>query len=141
MIYEKKPQEFNPKAEAVGCMVEYNGKILMLLCQDYKSYKSLWGSPAGKIKPEENISKAMSQELEEETGLNLEEKDIKLIKKFYLRYPHADIIYNLFHVKLIKEPKIIIDNKEHKDFKWLTPEQSLKLKLIPGEDFCIKIHL
>jgi hypothetical protein len=32
-----------------------------------------------------------------------------------------------------------LNTKEHKDYKWLTPSQALKLNLIPDEDKCIEM--
>jgi len=36
MLYTETPEIFNPKFEAVGCFVEYEGKIILLLRQDHK---------------------------------------------------------------------------------------------------------
>lgn len=41
-------------------------------------------------------------------------------------------------VDLSKKPEISLNPIEHKDSKWVSPEESLKMNLIPDEDFCIK---
>jgi len=137
MIYEDKPLNFNPKFEAVGCFIEYEGKMLLLLRQDFKPNGNTWGLPSGKINQKENPKKAVLREIEEETGIELE--NVNFLKKVYVKYPEYDFIYYIFHAKLDKMPKIKINNSEHKEFIWKYPKDTLNFKVIRDLDNCIKL--
>ncbi len=144
MIFEKKeeiPEDFKPELEAAGCFIEHDGKVLMLLSQDYKHYGSVWGHPAGKLDKEENAEQALIREVKEETGINLKKEDIWFIKRVHIRSPGQDFIYNLFYTKFDEKPEVQIDKREHKEFQWLEPEKCFSLKLIPDEDLAIKLLL
>ncbi|MFH0857068.1 MAG: NUDIX hydrolase [bacterium] len=137
MLYRNRPKNFNPEFEAVGCFCEYDGKILLLLRQDHKPEPNTWGLPGGKLAAGEDIYQGMRRELKEETDLNGEE--IKYISKAYSRFFKYDFIYHIFHLALAELPKIIIDESEHKDFIWVTPDEALKIDLIENLDKCIEI--
>jgi len=138
MIIEKPSKNFKPKFETVGCEVEQDGKILLLHRQDHISEGDTWTSPSGKIENNETPEKAMVREIKEETGIKINNKQLKSYGKLFIHYPNYDFIYYLFYIKLEKLPEIKIENKEHKNFMWVKPEEALKMNLIEDEDFCIK---
>ena len=141
MIYEKEediPEDFKPAFDVAACFINHEGKVLMLLTQDYKKSGSKWGSPAGKIKENESSEDALIREVKEETGIILEKKDLFFHKKVFARHPKEDFVYYIYGINLKEKPKVVIDINENKEFLWLSPEDSLKLDLISEEDWCIK---
>jgi len=147
MIYKKRPLIFKPKFCASGCFLQIkeNGqdKFLMFLRQDYKPQGNTWSVPAGKIEKGENATQCILRELEEETGLKFNKNDLKFHKQLDILYefekPCFQFEYNIFSIKLDSKPEIKIDLNDHKKFKWVTPKEALKLRLIPDEEPCIKL--
>ena len=139
MIYKIKPKDFHPKLEVVSCFVESQEKILLLHRQDYKPQGNTWGAPAGKVDLGQTPLEAMVRELQEETGLEIPETEFSYKGKVYVRYPDFDFIYHTYHLKLSEQVDIQLRLKEHKDFRWIKPEDALeKLELIPDFDKNIK---
>lgn len=139
MIYKDKPREFNPAAEVVGCFIQYEQKILLLHRQDYKPEGNTWGMPAGKVDSGENVLETMVREIREETNLIISPSKLNYFKKIYVKYPSHDFIYHIFYNILDNPPKIKINPKEHKDFKWVSPEKALTLPLVTDGDACIRL--
>lgn len=144
MIFETQeqlPKDFKPEFEAASGFIEHEGKILMLLSQDYKHYGSCWGAPAGRLEKGETAEQALIREIKEETTIDLKKEKIQFVKKVYLRMLGKDMIYSIFYTKLKEKPEVKIDEREHKDFQWLEPSECFYLKLIPDEDLAINLLL
>ncbi len=137
MIYENEPEEFSSAFEVVSCFVEHEGKILMLHRQDHKPQGNSWAGPAGKVDSGEDIVKAISREVYEETGLSL--KNPMYFRKLYVCFPEYDFIYHIFHEVIEDFFDVEIREEEHKDFKWIEPKNALDLPLMLDEDLCIKL--
>ncbi|MBU1252175.1 MAG: NUDIX hydrolase [Nanoarchaeota archaeon] len=139
MIYKKKPQKFNSRFEVVSCFVEHQGEILLLHRQDYKPEGNTWGVPAGKVDEGEIVLNTIMREIQEETGFALPPSKISYFDKVYVKYPGYDFVYHIFHACLDHKRKVSINPKEHKDFKWTSPKNALKMPLIQDLDTCIKL--
>lgn len=140
MIYKNKPKDFSAKFEVASCLVEYDGKILLLHRQDYKPEGNSWCLPAGKIEKDEDPSSAAVREVKEETGLTIPKNEIEHFRDIYVRYPNYDFIYHLFQLKLDQEEKIKISRNESKDFRYVSVEEALKMPLIQDLGSCIKLY-
>lgn len=139
MIYAEKPQNFFPDIEVVACLVKYKEKFLLLHRQDSKIHGNKWGQPAGKVDPLDlNSLDAITRELEEETGIVAKKENLVFHKTFFVSHTDRDFLYHYFVLHLHKKPKIILSEKEHKSFIWVTVDKALKMSLIPDEDYCIK---
>jgi len=139
MIYTEQPDGFIPDIEVVGCLVLSSDKILLLHRHDHKPHGDKWGIPAGKRDDvDDNRNIAMLRELREETGLVLEEKDLSFYKTFFVEHPGLNFLYHYHLVNLDKIPDVVIAEKEHKAFSWVTIDEALKMPLVPDEDFCLK---
>lgn len=140
MIYNKKPEDFIPDMEIVGCLVEYDNKILLLHRHENKSQGGKWGIPAGKIDSRDNndIKTAVIRELQEETGLNLKEEDLFFYKTFFVVYPDKKYFYHYHKVFLREEVDIVIEDQEHQAFTWVKKEEALEMPLVMHEDYCLK---
>ena len=139
MIYKERPQNFDSKFDVASCFVEYNGKILLLHRQDCKPEGNTWCVPGGKVDDGENILETIAREIQEEIGFILPSSQLSYFEKVYVKYPDYNFVYNIYHTKLDEKQKIIINNKEHKDFKWISPKNALDMSLIQDLDACIKL--
>ncbi len=139
MIYLKKPIIFNAKFEIASCFIEFDNTFLMLFRSKNESLPNTWGLPAGKIENNEEILNAIMRELKEETGIISKPNQINYWGKLFVKYPNYDCVFHMSNFKIFKVPNIILDTKEHSDFCWVTPNQALKLHLIPDMDSCIKV--
>lgn len=139
MIYTNIPENFNPVFESVGCFIEFNGKFILLHRQDDKPEGDTWGLPSGKIKEEEKPQETIVREIKEETGFDISVSQIKFFSKVYVKFPKYDFVYHIFHTKLSDEQKVKISSKEHKDFKWVNPQEALGMNFIQDLDGCIKL--
>lgn len=140
MIYNEQPKDFVSSFEVVCCFLENNGEFLILHRQDHKPQGNTWCLPSGKVEKNEDIKDAVLREVEEETSLIINPELINYFNKFYVRYPEYDFIYHIFHFKTEEKPKIVLEKNGHKDFKWITPNESLKMNnLIEDLDTCIEM--
>ncbi|MEK7142770.1 MAG: NUDIX domain-containing protein [Patescibacteria group bacterium] len=134
--------KFPKGVEVVGSAIIENNKGEILLVRSPK-WSNKWTMPGGHIEPDETISKALEREAEEETGLKL--KPIKIIafgelinSKDFHRPAHF-IYFDL--LCKAKTENVKIDNKEVKDFKWVKPENALKMDLAESYDKTIKDYI
>lgn len=139
MIYEEQPDDFNADIKVVSCLVEFEGKILLLHRHNDKSQGGKWGIPAGKVDREDKDKKfAIIRELKEETGLIVSEDDLVFCKTFYVVYPDKKYLYHYHNLKLKNPVNIVIENKEHQNYIWVTPQEALNMNLVMDEDYCLK---
>lgn len=139
MISHEKPEDFSAQFEVVGCFCEYNGQILLLHRHDDKSQGNTWGVPAGKREPKESLSNAMLREIKEEIGVKIPKNQLEYNEKIFVRYSEYDFVYHIFHTTFEIQPEIVINKKEHKAFRWITPKNALKMNLIEDLESCIKL--
>ncbi len=119
----------------VTALIERNGKYLVLQRSEKNiTNKNKWQFPEGKVKPGEDLLKALRRELLEETSLILTNAKLFGIHSSILKEVHR--IFRVFRVifrcKVIGKVKL---SKEHKDFKWLSLKEIEKLDFIEGFDF------
>jgi 8-oxo-dGTP pyrophosphatase MutT (NUDIX family) len=145
MIVNPTPPNVSPSMEVSACFIEYGTQFLLLLRQDHKPQGNTWGMPAGKHKPEElSVNGVVSidavvREVEEETGIILHPGTMDFFRSVNVRYPTFDFVYHMFSERFDGRPGVRIDLDDSKESRWVTPEQSLLLPLIPDEDACIKM--
>jgi 8-oxo-dGTP pyrophosphatase MutT (NUDIX family) len=140
MIHKTKPKNFNPHFRSVGCFIDFQGKILLLHRQDYKPQGNTWGLPSGKVDGDESIEKAILREVKEETGIGFSVESLSNVLEVYVRYLEYDFIYYIFYSQVKIVPEVLINNQEHKAYKWVTPSEALKMDLIEDLDSCIKMY-
>ncbi|MBI2355804.1 MAG: NUDIX hydrolase [Candidatus Doudnabacteria bacterium] len=140
MIISAEPIEnFNKKFDAVGILVQCDGKLLLVLRNDPEDYPNTWALPGGGVDPGEDFLQAAIRELKEETGLD--GGQLIEIGRYYVRYPEADYGYCVFKIEFDQVPKVKPNSEEHSDFKWFAPEEALNMtNLIPGLSEIIKAN-
>ncbi len=141
MMRETPPKNFSPRFEVACCHVDCDGKFLMLHRSDHKSAGDKWGAPAGKIDPGETPLETAQRETREETRIDIPLEDIHFRNTVYVRYPDYDFVYHIFQAEIESMEDVVINSEEHKDFRWLTPEEALALgdNLVPDEGDCIRL--
>lgn len=139
MLYEQKPDDFNPKFEVVGTFVESEGEIILLLRQDHKPEGNTYGIPSGKIHEGESALDTAHRETWEETGIDIPKERLEFFRKVYVRFPIYDFVYHIFHTILPEKREIKISESEHKEGRWVHPQQTNTLPLIGDLDECIKM--
>lgn len=138
MVLTEKPQDFKKKFDVVSCFMQCQGKILLLHRQDTRPQGNTWGVPAGKVETGEDLADALVREIGEEIGFGASKENLVYFKEYLIRYPTFDFVYHVFTLDLVEMPELSLNREEHKDLRWLTPEEALKLNLIEDEDVCIK---
>ncbi len=86
--------------------------------------------PGGEVESEETPEVAVAREIQEETGLSVNPNKLKkLFTKQYQQTTHM-----LFEAKLAEPDTKIALSWEHKDYRWITPEELKRLPKFPGAD-------
>ena len=86
--------------------------------------------PGGEVEPEETSEAAVAREIQEETGLSVNPNKLK--KLFTKQYQQATHV--LFEAKLTEPDAKVALSWEHKDYRWITPEELKRLPKFPGAD-------
>ena len=112
---------------AQKAIIRINDTYLVLKrSKDAKVYPSYWDFAGGKIEHGENHKDALAREVKEETGIEILVEDSEFI---YIEEDVGHAYCVLFGCEKSKgEVKL---SSEHTEFKWVTKEQALKLKLEP----------
>ena len=139
MIFYQEPDDFDKKFDVVGCFIINCGQFVLLHRQDDKPQGDTWGIPGGKKNDKEPLIKTACRETFEETGLAIRQSKIAFFKTLYVRYPEYDFVYHIFHTTIDRQAKIKINKQEHKDARWLTPQEALELPLIGDLDGCLNL--
>lgn len=103
-----------------------------------------WEFPKGGIEPFELKRQTVRREIKEETGLK-----VKKIKNHKIKgkYSYKKIIparqytgqsFLLFSAEVYAD-KVIVDNREHSDYKWLKFEKAIKKLTWENQKHCLKI--
>jgi ADP-ribose pyrophosphatase YjhB (NUDIX family) len=112
----------------VGALI-YNPKGEVLMVRTPK-WSHRWGIPGGKIKFGETAVDALQREIKEETNLRIEDIQFVLVqdcihsKEFY-----RDEHFLLLNYTCVTRDSEVILNEEAVEFRWVTPQQTLKMDL------------
>lgn len=138
MLYFQQPADFHPAFDVVGCYIVCGEEVLYLQRHEAKVHGRQWDLPGGKIGEGEYALDAVRREVYEETGLLFEEKEFEFLRKVYVRIEEGDFEYSVFRLEIPEKYRITLSPQEHTSFTWVTPEEALKMPLVPDEDQCIR---
>ncbi len=130
-LYQTKPQGFKAAVEVSACYLEIDGQLLLLQCSSSKPEPGKWGVPAGKLEIGETPTQAAKRELYEETGILVENSDLRAIGSLYIRKPNMDYVYHLFQITLKVKPEIRLSS-EHLNYLWASQQTMETLPLMAG---------
>lgn len=139
LVFQEPPEHFNPLLNVSACFMRVENRFLFLKRLSHKKEGNTWGIPGGKCEPNETAMQGVVREFYEETNVELKDSSLKSFGKVYIRYPDVDFIYHMFEYQLHNYPEIVINLKEHSEYRWILLQEALKLPLIPGEDECIHL--
>lgn len=141
MIHTQKPFDFNPWYHTVSVFIfSPEGKVLFLRRGEDKSEGGKFGTPGGKKEKNETSSQTAIREIFEETGIDIKEKELKLFRQVFVRYPDHDFVFEMFESHPKKLEDVRINLGEHSEFTWATLDDALKtLPLVKDMDACIKL--
>ena len=139
MIFSECPKDFDKTTDVVGCYLQYNSRFVLLQRKPEKPNGNKWGLPAGKIDEGETKKQAVLREVYEETGVLITEPDLSYFSSVWVRDNDLDFEYHMFSVKFNEEPEIKINDREHQNYQWVTPQESLQVDLIPDQENCTRL--
>jgi 8-oxo-dGTP pyrophosphatase MutT (NUDIX family) len=111
-------------------IVNSEGKILLLLRSPSGTNGStLWDIPRGRKRREEDIAEALERELYEETGLQIDDREVQFVganlssSRISAGEIDAGLVLFVYRCKWDEIPKVRL-SPEHCDFWWATPEEA-----------------
>lgn len=118
----------------VGCFLEYDGKIVLLLRHAHKPNGNTWGLPAGKVEVGEEDATAILRELWEETGYQASPQELQYIREDVYEFDDAPpVFFVVYKVELTKPHSVQIEEAAHQQYQWATPGEAYQIpNLVPG---------
>lgn len=138
MYFKIPPKGFKYDLTSVTCIIEHDGKILLVRRLPGKVQGNRWGVPGGKVEAGEKLEDALSREIFEETGIRIDPTDLQPIGAAYVRYPEFDFANHQYRATVAERPEVKLREDEHNDFAWVTPEEAMEMDLILDQDRCFK---
>lgn len=111
--------------EVVAALIWDDDKFLICQRPANKSRALLWEFVGGKVEHGETKDKALIRECQEELAITLDVGDVFM--NVVHEYPDITVYLTLFNARIAEG---IPQKLEHKDIKWITPNE------IPNYDFC-----
>jgi hypothetical protein len=56
-----------------------------------------------------------------------------------VRYPEYDFIYHVYRARVGREAAVMISENEHKAWRWVAPEASLGMPMVPDQDAVVRL--
>ena len=127
-----------------------DGKIQYLLLKTIPRRGGFWQSITGGLEEGETKIEALKREVREETGI---QNIIKIIEDVhYYEFPDPDLIEYferhghecthvkeyVFGVEVSSDEKVVLDGKEHSEFKWCGFQEALRLMKWKGNEDALK---
>lgn len=95
------------------------------------AYPGKWAWPGGKVEKGFTIEETLEREIKEETGLETEGNPV-FISGFTFVRPDGHNVVGLVFLAKAKTDKVVIDNKDFEEYKWITPADLEGLDHIEG---------
>jgi 8-oxo-dGTP pyrophosphatase MutT (NUDIX family) len=131
-----------PIKMAATVALRKKGKIAMSQRLDTEHFSGYWQFPGGRRDAGETLWQTALRELKEESGLDIPSTRLEYVADI-LEDPSCELCA-LYQVRLFdKEEPVTPDNETKRvgPWTWFTPEEALKLNLMPGLEKYIKNNL
>lgn len=113
-----------PKLRTAGCIVEHDGKILLLHRHPNKPLGGTWGLPAGKVEHGESDLETIVREVYEETGIKLPPEAFEFLGNYDFDFSYLFLEFPTFRVRLDNAHEVTLSPNEHQAYKWVMPEEA-----------------
>lgn len=140
MLFTVRPADFVKAIDVVACFLEHDGQFVVLQRAAVESNPHTWGLPAGKVEEGETLAEAMLREVYEETGVRVPRSALRFFDSRFVRHGDRDFEYHMYAATLDLRPSITLDDNEHQDYRWVSPEGAKDLDLIPDLAECVDLY-
>ncbi len=103
-----------------------DGKIQYLLLKRIPRRGGFWQPITGGLEEGETKIEALKREIREETGIKNIIKIIEDVHYYEILDPHLVKEY-VFGVEVSSDEEVVLDGKEHSEFKWCNYQEALRL--------------
>lgn len=100
----------------------YNTKTNKVLLLQRNDGNNVWEIPGGKRENNEDIVDALKREVQEETGLIINEYKLVYVSPIFENHPVLKPFLNIGYLCLVDNSDVVISN-EHIDYKWVSVEE------------------
>ena len=100
----------------------YNIKTNKVLLLQRNDGNNVWEIPGGKRENNEDIVDALKREVQEETGLIINEYKLVYVSPIFENHPVLKPFLNIGYLCFVDNSDVIISN-EHIDYKWVSVEE------------------
>ena len=100
----------------------YNTKTNKVLLLQRNDGNNVWEIPGGKRENNEDIVDALKREVQEETGLIINEYKLIYVSPIFENHPILKPFLNIGYLCFVDNNDVIISN-EHIDYKWVSVEE------------------
>ena len=100
----------------------YNTKIHKILVLQRNDGNNVWEIPGGKRENNEDIVDALKREVQEETGLIINEYKLVYVSPIFEDHPVLKPFLNIGYLCLVDNSDVVISD-EHIDYKWVSVEE------------------
>ena len=100
----------------------YNIKTNKVLLLQRNDGNNVWEIPGGKRENNEDIVNALKREVQEETGLIINEYKIVYVSPIFENHPVLKPFLNIGYLCLVDNSDVVISD-EHIDYKWVNVEE------------------
>ncbi len=139
-----KPKEVGRFLVAVGAIIEHSptGKILLLKRSPKKDFSGgIWEYITGRMNQFEEPRDALRREIKEEAGIEV--TIIKPTSTYHIfrgeRTAENELV-GIMHWCTVDSDKIVL-SEEHTEYKWVSPEEALKMIQKPSMQNDIKAYM
>lgn len=112
---------------AAGILINDQGQFLLGSRPKGKPYAGYWEFPGGKLEENESAAEALSRELKEEMGIDVQNATPWITQRF--NYPHADVELRFFKVTAWNGQ---LHGHEGQDLAWQTAGQLSVSPILPA---------
>jgi len=137
MIHRSPPPDFVSRFSAAACFIEHAGRLLLLYG---KEPARAWGLPAGRMKDSESPIATAIRELSEETGYVARIEEMSDLGVTFVCGSQVDYTFYLYRMVLDYPITVRLDEREHSDYRWVTPSEALSLPFIEHLDGYLHLH-
>lgn len=100
----------------------YNTKTNKVLLLQRNDGNNVWEIPGGKRENSEDIVDALKREVQEETGLIINEYKLVYVSPIFENHPFLKSFLNIGYLCLVDNSDVVISD-EHLDYKWVSVEE------------------